>query len=184
MQELARSRPASLIGAQHRWEMLSAAIASPPGAFIEVGVYQGGTAWYLDQIAQWQERACYLCDTFTGIPYGREGLDSHKVGDFADTDVETVRRLLPYSAVLQGVFPDSVRGGPVENVRFAFAHLDCDQYQSVHEAARFLQDRMEPGGVIWFDDSPCLAGAHQAARELFGDRLRLSSLNGKHYVNF
>jgi hypothetical protein len=65
----------------------------------------------------------------------------------------------------------------------AFVHLDCDQYRSITEAGRYLTPLMRKGGVMWFDDSPCLEGAKQATRELFGDRLVLSRTN-KHYVEF
>jgi hypothetical protein len=62
----------------------------------------------------------------------------------------------------------------------SFVHLDCDQYRSVKESALYLKDLVVHGGVIWLDDSPCLVGAHRAAREVFGDELLLSRTS-KHY---
>lgn len=168
--------PHSLVGEATIREMLDAARATPPGCFVEVGVYKGGTGWFLNQLALDQGRSLYLYDTFTGIPY-HDAVDSHHIGDFADTSFEEVRALIPRAFTVQGVFPAcAVAMPPV-----AFVHLDCDQYRSIKESAQYLLPRMVPKGVIWFDDSPALAGAHQAARELFGERLQLSQTN-KHFV--
>lgn len=149
---------------------------TPPGCFVEVGVYQGGSAWYLEQIAREQGRALFLYDTFCGIPY-QDAIDAHRVGDFSDTSYEAVSALLPRAHVIRGVFP----GSAVEMPPVAFAHLDCDQYRSVKEAAMYLRPRMVRGGIMWFDDSPCLEGARQATAEVFNSRLWLSC-SGKHFV--
>jgi hypothetical protein len=157
---------------------LSFARRTPAGCFVEVGVYKGGSAWFLNELALDQERELYLYDTFTGIPH-QDAVDSHHIGDFADTCVDTVRRLIPGAFVTQGVFPQcALRMPPI-----AFVHLDCDQYRSVMESAAYLAPRMVPNGIMWFDDSPCLDGAHKAAKKLFDQRLKLSP-TGKHYVEF
>lgn len=156
--------------------MVQAARATPAGCFVEVGVYKGGTSWFLNQLALDQDRALYLYDTFTGIPYKGPD-DSHSVGDFADTSFEEVCELIPEAFTVKGIFPASA----IDMPPVAFAHLDCDQYQSVKESLDYLLPRMVPKGVIWFDDSPCLAGACRAAEEVFGPRLKLSETN-KHYV--
>lgn len=174
------SAPRSLIGENHLAELLAMAHGAPPGSFVEVGVYQGGSAWRLLQIARQQGRAMYCYDTFTGIPYKSEG-DAHSVWDFADVQIERVIAALEGAIVVPGIFPKSAEGSP-PLVPVAFAHLDCDQYQSVRESAIYLTPLMASGGVIWFDDSPCIPAAHRAAREIFGEQLRLSSDFGKHYV--
>jgi Macrocin-O-methyltransferase (TylF) len=158
--------------------LLAAAAVTPPGAFVEVGVFRGGTAWRLQQLATEQGRELYLYDTFEGIPY-QGAKDLHQVGDFSETCYEDVAALLPQAHVVKGIFPDSA----IDMPRVAFAHLDCDQYRSVLESAQYLETLMVPGGVIWFDDSPLLEGARLAAEELFCGRLQLSH-GGKHYVTF
>lgn len=165
-----------MVGEHTIRELLNKARATPAGCFVEVGVYRGGSAWYLNQLALEQGRSLYLYDTFIGIPHD-EPIDSHHVGDFADTCVDAVRSAIREAVIVEGVFPGSAVAMPP----IAFVHLDCDQYRSVRESAQFLIPKMVPSGVIWFDDSPCLAGAHKAARELFGDALRLSE-TGKHFV--
>jgi hypothetical protein len=172
--------PHSLIGEQHLAEMILTASRTPAaGCFVEVGVYRGGSAWHLYALAQSQARALYLYDTFKGIPH-KDPIDSHSVGDFADTSHAAVMALFPDAWVVKGIFPASALPMP----GIAFVHLDCDQYRSVRESVVYLQPKMMRGGIMWFDDSPCLAGARQAVQELFGDRLQLSSEHGKHFVIF
>lgn len=169
--------PPSLVGAQHLSELLEIAALAPPGCFVEVGVYQGGSAWHLLKLARSQGRALYCYDTFTGIPHEDPG-DAHHIGDFADVDIEAMCTALEGAIVTRGVFP----GSAIQMPPVAFAHLDCDQYRSVRESAQYLLPRMAKGGVIWFDDSPCIPAAARAVHELFGTQVRLSSDFGKHYT--
>lgn len=157
----------SLVGADVILEMISVAQECPDGCFVEVGVYKGGTAWYLDQLARKQRRLLFLYDTFSGIPY-KDEVDNHNVGDFADTSFEAVRDALPYSTVVKGVFPESAVAMPP----IAFVHLDCDQYRSIKESVAYLKPLMMTGGVIWFDDYGCLPGATKAVDELFPNVVR------------
>jgi O-methyltransferase len=159
-------------------ELIERARRTPVGAFLEVGVFQGGTAWHLAKLGAEQQRELYLFDTCTGIPYSSP-IDSHKVGDFSGVDVAALRNSLPGATIIPGIFPASA----IDLPPLAFVHLDCDQYQSVRESALYLAPLMQPGGVMWFDDSPCLESAKLATREIFGDRLLLSRTN-KHYVEF
>jgi O-methyltransferase len=161
-------QPPSLIDQPHINRMCVIAWNAPQqGCFVEVGVYQGGSALHLARIAEEQKRPLYLYDTFTGIPYQGE-LDPHAVGDFNETEYELVRDLIPYATVVQGIFPQSmVEMGPV-----AFAHIDVDQYQSYKEAFEVLVPLMVRGGAMILDDYGHLPGATAAADEFFGkDRI-------------
>lgn len=162
------------------------ASTSPEGNFVEVGVYQGGTAWHLARLAEEQNRKIYLYDTFTGIPF-KGDLDYHQVGDFSDTSFEKVRDAIPYATVVQGIFPESA----IEMDNIAFVHLDCDQYQSVIDSIAYLKPKMVKGGIIWFDDAigdynyvgtpGQVNGADFAMRELYGKDFSISDC-GKPYV--
>jgi O-methyltransferase len=166
--------------------LVALASTAPEGNFIEVGVYQGGTAWHLNKLAEEQNRKIYLYDTFEGIPFSGE-LDYHKVGDFSDTDYETVRDALPYATVVKGIFPESA----VEMENIAFVHLDCDQYQSVIDSIAYLKPKLVKGAIIWFDDAigdksyigtpGQVNGADFAMRELYGTNYEISDC-GKPYV--
>ena len=152
--------PHSLVSGEVAAAMCALAASGPPGAFVEVGVYHGGTAWHLARVAEPQGRPLYLYDTFSGIPYRNEGV-AHAVGDFRDTTAADVHRDIPYATIVEGIFPDSaIEMGPI-----AFVHLDCDQYRSYQEALDYFGPRMVSGGVIWCDDVPCLEGAARAVNE-------------------
>src|SRR6516225_9812716 len=105
-QEYPGERPRSLVPSWEIQELLEYVKAAPPGCFVEVGVFRGGTAWYLSQIAQKQQRALYLYDTFKGIPYKDEERDIVEVGamSWAPDLLEQVKELLgPYPTIVQGV---------------------------------------------------------------------------------
>lgn len=178
---------APLVGADDVAAMVRVARATPKGAFIEVGVYKGDTAWHLAKLADEQHRAIFLCDTFTGIPHADPDKgDSHVIGDFSDTGmIETMARV-PFAAYwIMGVFPQSMEHTCTWELDrgIAFAHLDVDQYRSYIEAFDWLVPRMLPGGVIWMDDVDKLAGATRAAVERFGDRI-LRVTPGRPHVRF
>ena len=147
-------------------DLVNTACIALPGAFVEVGVYKGGTAWHLTKVAEKQERNIYLFDTFEGMPYSDEDKgDFHIARDFEDTSYEEVKETLSYAQVVKGIFPGSAV--PMENI--AFAHIDCDQYQSITESVNYLLPLMVDGGIIWFDDAPDLKGALNAVNDLFGE---------------
>lgn len=165
-------------------DLIKTAESTPPGCIVEIGVWKGGTAWYLNELAKKQGRELFLYDTFEGIPYSSEK-DYHQVGDFKDTDYDLVKAALPEATVVKGIFPASA----VEMPPIAFLHLDCDQYQSVMDSIAYLKDKMVKGGIIWFDDAPkpegalpgTFNGADYALRELYGDNWNLSP-SGKAYI--
>lgn len=159
--------PHSEVGIDIREWLEDMARKAPPGDIIEVGVYKGGTAWHLAKVARERGATLYLCDTFTGIPYQDEAMgDTHRVGDFANTSLGEVKQAIPDATYIVGVFPESA-GAMLDDVKIAFAHLDCDQYQSIKDAVKFLAPKMVAGGIMVFDDYGCLMGANNAVHELF-----------------
>lgn len=154
----------SLINPENLRDLADLAAEMPPGCFVEVGVYKGGSARYLMDVANAQGRVLWLFDTFTGIPEWTEGVDSHHPHDFADTSLEQVRALVPEAQCVVGdarwTLADTDTG-PV-----AFAHIDCDQYATTRAVIGELLPRMVRGGVLWFDDYEALASANRAIDEL------------------
>lgn len=172
--------PQSLLSPNILNELMEEARRSPSGVFVEVGVYKGGSAAALAQVAREQNRGLFLFDTFHGIPYQDAEKDFHKVGDFSDTSLAEVQRAIPEAQCFAGIFPETL---PADLERVALAHIDCDQYESVRASAAALEPRMVPGSVMVFDDYDVLPGARQAVRELFGDRIEISP-QGKARVRF
>jgi hypothetical protein len=160
--------------------MLETARETPSGPFVEVGVYKGGSAWHLAQLAQEQGRELHLFDTFSGIPYAEPG-DNHNVGDFADTSADVVAAAIPYAVLHVGLFEDRL---PVDLTGIAFAHIDCDQYRSALAVIGMLGPRMLPGGVMWFDDYNCTWGVTKAVNDAFGADSVQTARTKRGYVRF
>lgn len=169
--------PPSLVRHGTIMAMLAIATAMPAGAFAELGVYQGGTAWWLGHVARSQARELWLFDTFTGIP-NADAVDLHKVGDFGDTSLAQIEALIHDAIIVPGVFPGSAQGYALPPL--AFAHVDADQYSSVKAACEVFGPLMVPGGVMWFDDYGCPStpGATQAVDECFAGRIEPPTRSG------
>jgi hypothetical protein len=164
----------SLVGSDVILGMMDALSTVGQGCVVEVGVYKGGTAYFLDQWAQHMGRECYLYDTFSGMPYADPG-DCHAVGDFADTSPVSVKDLIPHAHVVAGIFPDSA----VDMPPIAFAHIDVDQYRAYIDTCRYLNPLMARGSMMWFDDPDVLPPAFKAVHELYGDRLEKIHFNSR-----
>jgi len=143
-----------------------------PGAVAEVGVYRGGTARFLARMLA-GARPLFLFDTFQGMPETHPTHDFVKRGDFADTSLEKVRAYVGESDGVRffpGLFPDSA--GPVGDQTFSLVHVDVDIYASVLSCCEFFFPRLNPGGVMVFDDYGLItcAGAKIALDEFCAAR--------------
>ncbi len=166
--------PHSLLPIQSRYVLYSLALDAARrcnGEFAECGVYKGGTAKILAEIVQ--DRPLHLFDTFSGMPEADPVRDLHKAGDFADTNVQTVRQYLAGHKnvnCMRGMIPESLE--LVRDSRFAFVHVDLDIYLSIMSACNFFYPRLQAGGILLFDDygySSC-PGARTAVDEFFSDK--------------
>lgn len=159
-----QSRPDITCSALHPTRRCSGDVA-------ECGVYRGGTARILAEIVP--DRTVHLFDTFSGMPSIDPNKDLHKVGDFADTSLEAVRHYLAaYRNVncVQGLIPASL--ACIVDRHFSFVHIDLDIYSSIKSASEFFYPRMQPGGILLFDDYgyPSCPGARAAVDEFFADK--------------
>ncbi len=173
------SPPSSLIGCDGIRQMLDYAATTPPGCFIEVGVYKGGSAFHLASLAKNQGREFYGYDTFTGIPFSEKG-ERHKVGDFSDTSYEAVCAAVPTGKFIKGLFPSTLIPG---DYLISFIHLDVDQRQSYEQAIDALYPRLQPGGIMWFDepDNPNFISVADLCRARFGSAIEKAPC-GKWFV--
>jgi len=174
---LAAEPPASIVPAAAIEDMIALARETPPGCFVELGVFMGGTAWHLARLAIRQDREIHLFDTFAGIPEaGAEDIEHHP-GEFA-ADESQVRRAIPAAVFHVGQFPETM---PRDLTDIAFVHVDCDQYASAIAAIEEFFPRMVPGGIMLFDDYGCTSGVTRAVNERFIDIFKLTA-HGKAYV--
>jgi O-methyltransferase len=142
------AQPKTLIPKEEQLELFQLCADSPKhGAIVEVGVYCGGTAWVLSQVAD--GRPLHLFDTFNGMPTCDAG-DIFPVGSFSDTSAAAVKAAVPSAIVHEGIFPDTF---PSDLTDISFAHLDCDHYAGTKAAIDIFWPRMLPNAVMAFDDS-------------------------------
>ena len=163
------------------------------GALIEAGCALGGSALVLASSKK-RERPLLVFDTFEGIPppserdgddvwkrydvitsgrsvgiggdlyYGyQQGLIDRVSATFASfglaTETHGVR-------LIKGLYRDTLRlDSPV-----AFAHIDCDWYESVLDCLREIEPRLVPGGTLVFDDYDAWSGCRRAVDEFFGTK--------------
>ena len=171
---------ASIVNPQQLVAMANLAEATPDGAFVEVGVYHGGSAYHLYEVAVKQSRELHLFDTFTGTPYFTEGLDKHKIDEeFADRDApKHISHLMPLATLHVGIYPDT---HPNDLAPIAFIHCDCDQYLSYCAVIQHLWPLVVSNGILLFDDYPYLDGAKKAVEENFSVN-ELRQCLGRYYV--
>lgn len=167
----------SLIHPHKLLDLLALAQQTPPGDFVEIGVYQGGSASLLYDIAQKQRRELHLFDTFTGIPYKGE-LDALAAGQFADADLPKLRWEMPQARFHVGVFPATV---PSDLSPIAFIHFDADQYEALKGVRASLWSRVVTGGLMLLDDYEEFRGLQQACREDYPNAAQ-RSFSGQFYV--
>jgi predicted O-methyltransferase YrrM len=172
--------PFSCLNPTEQLTLCNKAASTPEGAFVEVGVYWGGSAYHLINVAKRQGREIWLYDTFAGMPYC-DSMDDLPVGEIK-SDEAIVRDLLgPYPKIVKCVFPHTTELPE----KIAFAHIDCDQYRAIKESCAVIEPLMVPGGIIWFDDVPLnggIEGARQAVRELYGTRITQDEGSDRWYV--
>lgn len=115
---------------------LASQAANLKGAFLEVGVWRGGSSAIiqaaLDHVNA--NNKLYIADTFQGVAKADSPKDRiYKGGEHADTNVDflqkvfsKVKKKLP--EILVGIFPDDHEALDIEQL--AFVHNDVDAYES------------------------------------------------------
>ena len=120
-----------------------------PGAFAEIGVYQGYTSNIIHMLAP--NRVLYLFDTFEGFP--NQDLDGRSDDRFQDTGIDLVKSLIGNMdniEIRKGYFPETAQG--LENEIFAFVMLDADLYMPTLKGLELFYNKLSPGGYIFLHD--------------------------------
>ena len=129
-------------------------------AFLEVGVWRGGTAGIMaKRLSLLKSNATlYLADTFTGVAKAGEKDAFYKGGEHQDTSLPLVEKLLnekcgyPSYKILKGIFPEETMQLIEENEKFGLCHIDVDVYHSAKDVMEWVWNRLITGGVVVFDD--------------------------------
>lgn len=162
-----------------------------PGIFIEAGVAMGGSACVIAKTKK-KSRRLQLYDVFEMLPppSERDGEKSMqvyqhflagKVTNLVDTNyVGHADDLLSFTkqnmadvgidleteniTFVKGLYEKTLTLGEA----VAFAHIDCDWYDSVTTCIERVVDHVSPGGIMLFDDYHSFDGCRRAVDEWLG----------------
>lgn len=153
-----------------------------PGAIADCGVFFGGStiAMGLWMRQHRIRKDIYGFDSFEGFDPesaardlelgGVDNKDRHLHRFRATSYDMVVRKVQRYRLssvhMVKGYFKDSLLTLPA-GLRFCFAHLDVNLYESYKECLEFLYPRIVPGGIIIFDEynDPPWPGCNKAVDE-------------------
>ena len=125
------------------------------GAFAELGVYKGDSAYLLHLMDE--SREFHLFDTFEGFKNddlkGETGkAATYTTGNFADTSIEKVKRKLSSEKFVfhKGYFPETTKD--IGEIQFALVNMDVDLYKPTKAGLEYFYTRLSNGGVIIIHD--------------------------------
>jgi predicted O-methyltransferase YrrM len=155
---------------------------SVPGEVIECGAYRGATSLLIALLGQHNgvSQKVLILDTFEGMP-AVSGFDlGRQPGEFRPgTDqVEVIHQqaralgIAERIEVYRGLFADTFAAPAWQDRRFAFVHIDANIYQGTLDACVDTIPRVNPGGLVVFDDynGVCDLGARLAIDEYLAGR--------------
>lgn len=138
-----------------RWMLYQLAVMSNivAGDTAECGVYRGAGSHLICKATQSNgtSRTHFMFDSFQGVSkpsnlydngYWREGDLCCSLNDFERPDGDI--------SIHPGWIPD--RFQDAADRHFSFVHVDVDLYEPTAESIRFFYSRMNPGGIMVFDD--------------------------------
>jgi hypothetical protein len=119
------------------------------GHVLEFGVFQGGTIRYIaKQLPSGQ--AIHGFDSFEGLPEAWSGFD---LGQSAFSTGGKLPKVPANVTLHKGWFSNTLPEWAQKNQgAVAFMHVDCDLYSSTMDILNALQDRIQPGTVVLFDE--------------------------------
>jgi O-methyltransferase len=143
------------------------------GAFVECGVYRGGSAGMLaHQAMRASDRELWLFDAFAGMPEASEQDDDRSrdiEGQFVGSEAQT-RRILervgmdPRRTHIEvGWFEDTFPSAETGEV--ALLHVDCDFYDPVKLTLETFYPRLVPGAYVVINDYGSYEGCRVATDE-------------------
>lgn len=168
--------------------------ASVPGIFLEAGVAMGGSAIVIAQTKA-ADRPLRLYDVFAMFPPPGDEDDAQSHADYQALASGVIERehdrafqnyqenmddLLAFTQENMrrvGIDPEkshiTFTKGLYEDTLFveepvAFAHIDCDWYDSVRICIERIADRVSVGGIILFDDYAIYDACRKAVHQWLG----------------
>jgi len=176
-----------------------------PGAFVECGVWRGGSAMAAVRTLLEcgdAERSVFLFDTFEGMTPPSEfdrDIEDRAAGRLMESEDRETSPVWAYASLDEVRANLAATGYPMDHVRFvegpveetipsqapasvAILRLDTDWYESTRHELEHLVDRVSPGGVLIIDDYGHWQGARRAVDEFLARTSRPVLLNRVDYT--
>jgi O-methyltransferase len=163
--------------------------AGPAGDYYEFGLYRGYTFWYAQRSADLlglKGMRFFGFDSFEGLPAlkGPDVGGEFSQGDYAASREEVQRYLSKYGVdwsrtyLIEGYYEDSLNPQAKTKLRMKTASvvlIDCDLYHSTVPVLQFLDDLLQDGSILLFDDWNNFQGSDEkgerrAFHEFLGER--------------
>ncbi|HVX24513.1 MAG TPA: TylF/MycF/NovP-related O-methyltransferase [Candidatus Saccharimonadales bacterium] len=151
------------------------------GAVVEFGCYIGTTSLFIRRLldAHRDNREFHVYDSFEGLP-PKSPSDASGAGEqFQAGELAVSKKQFIQEFKKAGLRPPIIHKGwfseltPV-NIpdKIAFAFLDGDFYESIHDSLKLVLPRLVPGATIIIDDyaREALPGAARAVHELLPNK--------------
>lgn len=152
-----------------------------PGAIVECGVWNGGSAAMMTAACRDTgfARDLWLFDSFEGLPRPTQNDNqterTHYFEGWNKGSIENVERIfrkldLPLDKVnfVKGWFDQTLPNATVPQI--ALLHIDADWYDSVSTVLNQLYDRITPGGYVVLDDYDFWEGCNRAVHDFLDSR--------------
>jgi O-methyltransferase len=155
--------------------------AQVPGAIVECGVWNGGSAAIMglankEDKQNYMERAIWLFDSFEGVPRpGQNDGKTEREGYFVGWNkghIAMVKRIFAYLGlsmehvhIVPGWFDRTLPNADPGQI--AILHIDSDWYDSVKIVLDTFYDRVMPGGFIILNDYGAWPGCNRAVVDFF-----------------
>lgn len=149
--------------------------AIPFGHIVEFGAYRCGNAMFMGRVLErlGSNAKVFAFDTFSGMPATDPTIDAHNAGDFANVDLEEIRRTIAERGLgnlelVPGTFETTARDALARIGPVALAHLDSDIHSAIAVSYDAVKPHMVAGGYYVFDDAtvPSCLGATEAVEDL------------------
>ena len=158
-----------------------------PGAFLECGVAEGGSALLLAKLRTRLDpkREVWLFDTFEGLPPPTaDDPDYDKAVKWIGLcrgELTQVQRLLTSHGerdvrYVKGLYEVTMASGPLPE-QIAVLYLDSDWYEPTMTCLQYLWPRVSPGGRVQFDDYGTWEGCRKAVHEFFGPDFKVHKID-------
>ena len=168
------------------------AASGTEGDYLEFGVYQGSSfimAFQLARRYRLNTMRFFAFDSFEGLP-ASEGAAFRK-GDYMCSRESFTRIVkkggveLERVGIVEGFYSHSLTDTVKQdhNLRkVAIVNVDCDLYSSTKEVLRFVEDLIQPGSIIIFDDWYAFEDtSHSSETHLYGERRAFQEWPGSNW---